>query len=222
MNRWQVEEIAIESLIPYAGNARTHPDTHVAQVAASIEEFGFNCWAFYPENENYAATSCGKVLRVCREQKSKSGRTIKKYDVVVLNGSADRYGYLTYRILVKGTKKHVKGHRIVCASFYGKNDLPVNHKDGDKKNNQLSNLEYVTVAENNRHAIDNGLWKPLPKGFRAKVKAYDYLSIYLMIKFAGFSRRLIAQENSVSRQTIDSIYKKVDWVMSSLPLLTAA
>ena len=37
-----VEQIAIEKLIPYANNARTHSDKQVAQIAASIREFGFN------------------------------------------------------------------------------------------------------------------------------------------------------------------------------------
>lgn len=37
----QVEQVAIENLIPYARNARTHSDAQVAQIAASIREFGF-------------------------------------------------------------------------------------------------------------------------------------------------------------------------------------
>jgi hypothetical protein len=61
MNRWQVEEIAVESLIPYAGNARTHPDAHVAQVAASIEEFGFNCPVLIDQN-NMIVAGHGRIL----------------------------------------------------------------------------------------------------------------------------------------------------------------
>ena len=38
----QVEQISIETLIPYVNNARTHSDAQVAQIAASIKEFGFN------------------------------------------------------------------------------------------------------------------------------------------------------------------------------------
>jgi ParB family chromosome partitioning protein len=37
-----IEQIGIETLIPYANNARTHSDAQVAQIAASIREFGFN------------------------------------------------------------------------------------------------------------------------------------------------------------------------------------
>ena len=38
----QVEQVAIESLKPYENNAREHSDQQVAQIAASIEQFGFN------------------------------------------------------------------------------------------------------------------------------------------------------------------------------------
>lgn len=37
----KLESIAIEKLIPYARNSRTHSDEQVAQIAASIKEFGF-------------------------------------------------------------------------------------------------------------------------------------------------------------------------------------
>ena len=38
----QIEKVATEKLIPYANNARTHSEAQVAQIAASIREFGFN------------------------------------------------------------------------------------------------------------------------------------------------------------------------------------
>lgn len=38
----QIEHVSVDKLIPYANNARTHSDAQVAQIAASIKEFGFN------------------------------------------------------------------------------------------------------------------------------------------------------------------------------------
>ena len=38
---FQIEQVAIDKLIPYARNSRTHNDAQVAQIAASIREFGF-------------------------------------------------------------------------------------------------------------------------------------------------------------------------------------
>lgn len=47
-------------------------------------------------------------------------------------------------------------HRIVMEAFKGKSDLTVDHIDGNKLNNSLDNLEYVTIQENIKRAWDNG------------------------------------------------------------------
>lgn len=53
-------------------------------------------------------------------------------------------------------------HRLVATAFIrnGADKLEVNHIDGNKLNNTVTNLEWCTRAENNQHAIDTGLWKP--------------------------------------------------------------
>ena len=58
-----------------------------------------------------------------------------------------------------GTNLVLKVHREVAKAFIPNPDnLPfVNHKDGDKLNNNVSNLEWVTPRENIIHALDNGL-----------------------------------------------------------------
>ena len=47
-------------------------------------------------------------------------------------------------------------HRIVMEAFKGKSDLTVDHIDGNKLNNSLDNLEYVTIQENVKRAWNNG------------------------------------------------------------------
>lgn len=42
-------------------------------------------------------------------------------------------------------------HRLVATSFLGKSELDINHIDGDKLNNEISNLEYCTSKENHIH-----------------------------------------------------------------------
>jgi len=52
-------------------------------------------------------------------------------------------------------------HRLVATAFLANPEkkLTVNHKDTNKLNNLLGNLEWATHTENVQHAIANGLWK---------------------------------------------------------------
>ena len=59
----------------------------------------------------------------------------------------------------KGFTKHFKVHRLVAEAFIEnpKNKKTVNHKDGNKENNHVLNLEWSTHSENVKHSFDTGL-----------------------------------------------------------------
>jgi hypothetical protein len=68
--------------------------------------------------------------------------------------------HLGYEILRlhNGSGKTFAVHRLVAEAFLNKTEgLEVNHIDGDKTNNKVSNLEYCTRSQNIQHAYDNGL-----------------------------------------------------------------
>ena len=68
--------------------------------------------------------------------------------------------YLSYNLTYPdGKKKRTRIHRMVAETFISNpNNLPiVNHKDGNKLNNDISNLEWVTAEQNTKHAIEIGL-----------------------------------------------------------------
>jgi hypothetical protein len=63
----------------------------------------------------------------------------------------------------QGKQQQIHVHRLVASAFLGvpPRGLVVNHKDGDKANNHLENLEYVTPSQNIRHAYKAGLARGL-------------------------------------------------------------
>ena len=67
----------------------------------------------------------------------------------------DNKGYL--RVSLSAKSNHI--HRIVTQHFLGTrpDKFTVNHKDGNKLNNRIENLEYISMADNVRHAFSTGL-----------------------------------------------------------------
>lgn len=81
-------------------------------------------------------------------------------------------GYKIITVTVKNKSYNYLVHRLVAKYFlkYPKENLTVNHIDGVKNNNHYSNLEWVTILENNRHARKIGLTKGLPHTEETKLK----------------------------------------------------
>lgn len=66
-------------------------------------------------------------------------------------------GYFCIDLKINGKKKRYYAHRLIANAWYGDNpSLVVNHKDGNKTNNRLENLEFCTQSENVRHGIRLG------------------------------------------------------------------
>lgn len=68
-------------------------------------------------------------------------------------------GYITYQLWHGGTHTNKYAHRLVAEAWLGnpKEGLEVNHKDGNKKNNRVDNLEWVSPSCNIQHAFSLGL-----------------------------------------------------------------
>jgi len=71
-------------------------------------------------------------------------------------------GYFNVCLCNQGSKNMISVHRVIALTFIPNpdNKPEVNHKDGNKTNNEVSNLEWCTGSENMNHAYRTGLQKP--------------------------------------------------------------
>ena len=90
--------------------------------------------------EGYSITSNGKVTKLS------NGKEMSQF--------LDKDGYPYVLLTVGGKRKKYMVHRLVALEFIEnpKQKPQVNHKDGNKTNNNADNLEWVTNAENQYHS----------------------------------------------------------------------
>lgn len=125
-------------------------------------------WAPIPEFEGYF-------------EASNMGRIKNAWTGKVLKQGTNKKGYKTVCMYVLGEKYTREVHRLVADAFIegDHKGMDVHHKDADKTNNRLSNLEYCTRKENIRHAIEDGVMKPNGFGNKSiKVKCNENGKIY--------------------------------------------
>ena len=109
----------------------------------------------------YQVSDDGQVRSVDRVVYQTNGHPLS-YKGHIMKQTLARNGYYVVN-LRNGTKPHaLTVHRLVAETFIPNvNDFPtVNHIDGNKQNNHVSNLEWVSYSDNNIHALVHSLRKP--------------------------------------------------------------
>lgn len=92
---------------------------------------------------NYIISSCGRIMNI------NTKRLLKQY---IDNAG----GYYCVNLWKNNQGKTIRVHPLVYSHFYNDFDLKnyvINHKDGNKLNNNKDNLEKITYSENNLHAV---------------------------------------------------------------------
>ena len=128
---------------------------------------------------------------------SNLGRVRNAWNGKILKQTTNRKGYKCVTLYIGGQKFSKRVHRLVAESFNAviPEGMDVNHIDGDKSNNELSNLEFCTRKENVRHAIDNGLAKPNDFGKkRVKVRCIETGVLYKSINECSRDTRVDVAE----------------------------
>lgn len=96
-------------------------------------------------------------------QVSNLGRVKNVKKDVLLTPHPSKYGYYHIGLYQNGVRKNLYIHRLVAEAFLDEpldNSLEIDHIDGCKENNKVTNLEWVTRSENTKRAFKNGLKEP--------------------------------------------------------------
>ena len=120
-------------------------------------------------------------------------------------------GYQMVTLMKDNVKYPEYIHRLVANAFIPNpfNLLTVNHIDGNKKNNNVNNLEWATYSKNNQHAYDTGLHQKGEGHYKSKLTRDEVKEIRQFGKYATY--QYIAQKYNVSKATIRDILQNKTW-----------
>jgi hypothetical protein len=127
---------------------------------------------------------------------SNLGRFKNSFGTIMENYKVNDNGYIRVNI----NKKTFLLHRLIALTFLENNEnkQQVNHKDGNKLNNSITNLEFCTNKENQIHKFQNGLGN----NFTRKIGKYD-LSGNFIKEYKSIV--LAAKEVNVSKSSISGV-----------------
>ena len=141
----------------------------------------------------YDVSESGKITNVV------TGKTLKPF--------IDRRGYENYSLWGDdGHRKTLRGHRLVAEKFVpNPHDLQqVDHVDGNKLNNHISNLQWVSNLENAHRAMENGLWPHVKINKEVATAACELLEL-------GYTVNSVSKDLNVPRTTIAEIKCRRAW-----------
>ena len=158
------------------------------------------------EMTHYTVRVDGKII-------SYKGYTSSKPIVVKsINGP---HGYQKVNISMHGKEKLISVHRLVAEAFIPNpdNKPEVNHKDGNKKNNAVWNLEWVTSKENIAHAYRTGPRKGMKGDDHPcrKISSDTARWICELLKTGKYSYKEIAEKTNATYTIVKKIKTRERW-----------
>jgi len=178
------------------------------ETSKQLSEWGCEEWKDIQRYEaHYQVSSFGQVRRLYNPKNKKIYGHILKSSI---NKSS---GYKGVLLSVNAKRKRFSVHRLVAMAFLEnpENKPNVNHKDFDKFNNKVENLEWCTQKENAIHSVKNG-HKCNNRGEKhgmSKLTEKQVLSIRQEIKTS--SANALARKYKVASATIYGIWNRKKW-----------
>lgn len=104
-------------------------------------------------------------------------------------------------------------HRVIWEASHGplSSAMEINHKNGIKTDNRISNLEAVTPSENSQHAVDTGLRSTVGEGHHQARLTPDVVRDLYARCWAGESPLSLSLEYGVARTTVHSVKHGWSW-----------
>lgn len=157
-----------------------------------------------PLVRGYEISSHGRV------RNSRTGRVLKQ-------GDANGYSRVTPSI--KGKSINVSVHKAVAKAFIGRcpKNREVNHKNGNKKYNNVINLEYMTRKQNVQHAYDTGLGVGLrgENSGSSKLTYRQVRRIRIRYREGRSSQAELAERYGVTQSAVKNIVNNKTWSKES-------
>jgi len=169
-------------------------------------------WKAIPDTQNrYEISNLSRVKS--NSYMRYNGFSHRKTKELILKQTILKIGYLSVRFSFNSKTKGIYIHRLVAMAFIPnpENKAQVNHKDGNKLNNAIYNLEWVTHQENSIHAYDTGL-NYSPKGekhYKSKLTENQVLEIRKDCKEKSLI--FLAKKYNVHPATISDIKQNRKW-----------
>lgn len=162
-------------------------------------------WCEKSQNRRYEISNRGR-FKFCAFTNAKGNRTYKER---ITCGSDHSAGYKLIS-KVEGLNTlyiHIAVATTFIDNLYG---LPqVNHKDGNKSNNNVENLEWVSYKENLQHARQVGLNKNRGENSPlSKLTDVQALEIYKRYHQGGVTQQALAKEYGMANQTISKLVNR--------------
>jgi hypothetical protein len=164
--------------------------------------------------DKYWASACGKIKR--EEGVVQFGNQKRKIGGTILSPAIDQNGYEGVGLSFEQKDSYIRVHRLVAMAWIGNipKGMCINHIDGNKRNNNLSNLEIVTYSENSKHAYRMGLNKPISmKGEEHPLSRLTSSDVIEIRRLHKETRQVngIAKAFNISVSQVQRIVKRQSW-----------